>query len=95
MKCLETRKTTEGFKRRRYQCEDGSRITTIEVPLSVWNSINKQGRGADRAAQWARERAREATRIKAVELVRSGWKPIAVASELGLAVRNVHRWSAK
>ena len=94
MKCLETRATPEGFKRRRYQREDGLRVTTIEVPLSVWQSINSQGRGADRAAQWGRERNREAIRARAVALVRDGWKPLAVASEMGLAVRNVQRWAA-
>lgn len=92
MKCLETRKTPEGFKRRRYQRDDGLRVTTIEVPLSVWNSINRQGRGADRAAQWNRARNREAIRARAVALVREGWKTIAVASELGLAVRSINRW---
>lgn len=39
MKCLETRTTPEGFKRRRYENEDGLRTTTVEIPLSVFNEL--------------------------------------------------------
>lgn len=92
-KCLETRSTEEGFKRRRYLRADGVRVTTIEVPMSVWKSINRAGRGQDRFAQWTRERKREAVRLRAVALVLEGWRRIAVASELGVSVRSVCRWT--
>jgi hypothetical protein len=93
MKCLETRATPEGFRRRRYLRDDGVRVTTIEVPLSVWQSINRAGRARNRMAQWSRERQREAVRRRAVELVAAGWKRIAVASELNIPVRSVQRWT--
>ena len=93
MKCLETRATPEGFRRRRYLRDDGVRFSTIEVPLAVWQSINSAGRARDRFAQWSRERSREATRLRAVELVTAGWRRIAVASELGVSVRSVQRWT--
>lgn len=92
-KCLETRCTEDGFKRRRYLRADGVRITTIEVPMSVWKSLNRTGRAKNRFAEWTRERKREATRLRAVELVRAGWKRIAVASELGVPLRTVQGWT--
>lgn len=92
MKCLETRRTPEGFKRRRYVTPEGVRFSTIEVPLPVWNAINKQGHAHDRAKQWARARARDALRMRAIEHLRQGWKAIASAHELGVPVRTVERW---
>ena len=41
MKCLETRKTPDGYKRRRYELDDGQRQTTIEIPMDLWNQIQK------------------------------------------------------
>lgn len=41
MKCLETRKTPDGYKRRRYQLDDGTRQTTIEIPINLWYQIQK------------------------------------------------------
>jgi transcriptional regulator NrdR family protein len=89
---LETRTTAEGYKRRRYAGEEGTRYTTIEIPLSVWNGINKQGRGSDRAAAFDRERSRENARQTARALMGQGWKAIAVASHLGVPLRSVQRW---
>ena len=91
MKILETRTTADGFKRRRYETPAG-RITTIEVPIAVWNGINKQGRARDRAAQWTNARARDAARMEALRLHRQGWRTIAVASAIGTPVRTVQRW---
>lgn len=31
MKCLETRNTPKAFRRRRYQLDDGTRLTTYEI----------------------------------------------------------------
>lgn len=95
MRVLETRKTPDGFRRRRYEGADGVRFNTIEVPLPVWNSINKAGRAQQRAQEWLRARQREALRARAVALVESGWKPLAVAHELGAPVRSVQRWVQK
>lgn len=95
MRCLETRLTAEGFKRRRYRHPDGRTVRTIEVPIEVWNAINKQGTASNRAAAWKRARERDALRVKAQELMRAGWKPLAVSSELGVPARTLQRWRAK
>jgi hypothetical protein len=91
-RCLETRTTKDGFKRRKYQAVNGVITRTIEVPIEVWNHINRMGRASDRAAQWRRTRERDALRMKACELMQAGWKPLAVSSELGVPVRTLQRW---
>lgn len=91
MKCLETRTTSDGFRRRRYETSAG-RITTIEVPLEVWNAINKQGRASNRASQWTRARDRDAAKLEAIRLHREEWRTIAIASAIGRPVRTVQRW---
>ena len=87
-RCLETRTTPEGLRRRRYV--DGS--VTIEVPLSAWKYLNRQGRGNDRVAAHQRAVQRDAVRRRAVELGTQGWKPLAIANELKVPVRSVQRW---
>lgn len=92
MKCLSTRVSPSGLKRRRYERDDGSRFSTVEVPAEVWDSLNREGRGRDRIAAKARVNARQALK----ELVRMdaarGVKAIASAHELGVPVRTVQRW---
>lgn len=90
-RCLETRATPEGHKRRRYT--DGVvRWTTIEVPLEAWRALNHQGRGNDRTAarQRALERARQRARAQALH--QQGWKPLAIAHAMSIPVRTIHRW---
>lgn len=94
MRCLEVRETSDGFRRRRYVTDAGVRVSTIEVPLEVWHSINKQGRASDRATEWRRARARDEVKAKALELIRSHWKVVAVAHELKVPVRTIQRWRA-
>jgi hypothetical protein len=94
VKCLETRRTPEGFKRRRYERTDGVRITTVEVPIELWSTFNRQGRG-NRLAGWTRARERDALRLRALEQQRLGWKAIASAHELGVPVRTVQRWRSE
>ncbi len=91
MKCIVSRPSAEG-RRRRYRRDDGTTLDTIEVPLSVWRAINRQGRGNDRAAAYAREIERRRVRHCAVALVDAGWKIIAVAHELKIPVRTIQRW---
>jgi Homeodomain-like domain len=93
VKCLETRTTPEGYKRRRYESAGGLRHTTIEVPLIVWSGINKQGRANNRAAAWTRARGRESKQLQAQHLVAHGWRKAAVAAELGVPLRTVQRWT--
>lgn len=91
-KCLQTRSSKDGFVRRRYERSDGVRYTTIEVPIEVWVSINRQGRAHDRAVQWVRARQREATKIKALDMMRTGWDALSVSSFLNVSKRTVLRW---
>lgn len=95
MKCLETRRTPEGFRRRRYQRDDGVRFSTIEVPAELWKFLNNPGRGRNRLAEILRERDREARRITGRALLAQGWKPLAVANQLGLTERTVQQWAKK
>lgn len=92
MKCLSTRRTPEGLKRRRYEQPDGTRHTTIEVPVTVWNALNRQGRAADRLRQFTRVCARQSLRQAVVGRTLAGWKPLAVAHDLGVPLRTVQRW---
>ena len=62
MRCLSTRTRPDGMKARRYELEDGTRITTLEIPVTVVKGVGmkkmqqqmamqKQRRGAgDREA---------------------------------------------
>lgn len=91
MKCLETRRTADGFKRRRYE-DAGVRFTTIEVPVTVWNAINRQGRAKDRAAQHERALARTQLRLRVLAYRDGGASPAKVAYVVGVPLRTVQRW---
>ena len=93
MRCLETRTTPEGFKRRRYESAGGLRHTTIEVPLTVWNGINKQGRAHNRALEWQRARDRDSRQLQAQQLVANGRSKRFVAGALNVPYRTVCRWT--
>ena len=88
-RCLETRATTEGFKRRRYT--DGvDRWSTIEVPLEMWTVLNRPGRATP--AVRLRTLAREQQVACARALHKDGWKPEAIAHHMSLPLRTIHRW---
>jgi hypothetical protein len=93
VRCLETRTTSEGYKRRRYESAGGLRHTTIEVPIEVWNGLNRQGRGGSRAAAWNRARSRGSVRLQAQGLVASGASKAYVAGLLNVPLRTVQRWT--
>lgn len=92
MKCLETRTTPEGWKRRRYERDDGTRYSTLEVPASV---ITALGRGAAALATetWRRgEVARErAAFLKREIAARPDWKATALAHELNITEARVRQ----
>jgi hypothetical protein len=79
-KCLEVRETPEGYKRRRYQDQDGTRHTTIEIPLELWQELN-----AD--AQTMNERRERAWQLRAM-----GLKTGQIAERLGVQYRSVCRY---
>ena len=77
MRCLETRRTADGYRRRRY--EDGKiRFTTIEVPLETWNAINEA------------ERAQVKARVFAYRDL--GWSLNKVSYVMGIPRSTLHRW---
>ena len=90
-RCLETRRTPEGFRRRRYE-QDGVRFTTIEVPVEVWRAVARPDRIARALA--GRENAAAQARRRALgeHLLAQGWKPAAVANELNVSEAAVRQW---
>ena len=89
MKCLETRRR-DGMKWRRYRDASGLEMTTFEVPCEVLADMGKARlqEGLDRHA---REWARRLRNQQALQLLESGWKPDAVAHELGMSASMVRR----
>jgi len=93
MKVLATRKSDEGYKVRRILLDDGkTKDWTIEVPLTVWRYINSQGRANNRALQQKKTMQRRVDRAAAIEQLRQGVKPIAIAHQIGVHTRTVERW---
>jgi hypothetical protein len=97
MKCLETRTTPEGFKRRRYQSAAGVRHTTIEVPIELWQAVNAtstaRARAArERAAKAQRKLERESIKRQVLLLAAHGENGHWISLRLGLPHRTVYRW---
>lgn len=92
MKCLETRTRKDGLRHRRYRDRYGLTHRTVEVPLEVWNTINRQGRARNRLAEHARVVHRKGLRAQALLLIQEGWKIVDIAHELSVGVRTVQRW---
>ncbi len=92
MKCLETRKTAEGWTRRRYERDDGTRVTTLELPLTVIKNIGT-GKLRAAAAKFNRgEAARQrAARVREAIAERADWKAVAVAHDLGVTEARVRQ----
>lgn len=91
MKCLETRKQPDGTTRRRYRDDAGLIHHTVEAPREVWRALPQsvlQQRLASRRAAVARL----ALKARGLQLLADGWKPEAVANELGVTTRAVQRW---
>ncbi len=92
MKCLETRVTPEGFKRRRYEVTKGVRHTTIEVPIELWQAVNATSTARERAAQAQRKLERESARRQVLMLAAHGENGHRIAQRLNLPQRTVYRW---
>jgi DNA-directed RNA polymerase specialized sigma subunit len=94
MKCLETRTRPDGLRSRRYLLDDGSRITTLELPESVLKSV-----GLERVRQqlkvWNRGELQRADqrvrRLRINELLRQDVKPTAIANEVGVTEARVRQ----
>lgn len=94
MKCLETRARANGIKSRRYELDDGRRLTTYEVPASVLKSIG-MGRVMQELRKWERgevQRAKtHARREQVVAMLKDGIKPLAIAHEVGVTEARVRQ----
>lgn len=91
-RCLETRITPEGFKRRRYQSPTGVRSTTIEVPIELWQAVNGRGASYIRYAQAMFHEERQSLKRQGLALVASGLSQREVARRLGVQASTVNRW---
>lgn len=94
MKCLETRTRADGIKSRRYELDDGRRITMLELPATVIKGIGMK-RVQELMATWQRgERQRAnggARRQRIEELLRERVKPLAIADEVGVTDTRVRQ----
>lgn len=92
MKCLDTRRRPECLKARRYRAEHGGIVQTVEIPLVVLRGVVPLHRLQPRMDAWRRNQERLKRRSAALDLIRQGWKPEAVAHELSLNVRTVQHY---
>lgn len=93
MRVLSTRTTPEGYKRRRYESAGGRRWFTIEVPETVWNGINGQGRSRNRADEWNRARERDSMKLQAKVLFGAGRTIAEICAAMPtVSRRSIQRW---
>jgi len=93
MKCLETRRRN-GMKWRRYRTAEGAILTTYEVPVTVISLIGP-ARLREELQRAERTPQRKTRNARALTLLAAGWKPLAVANELGLCEAQVRRLRQK
>lgn len=91
VRCLETRKDKDGFRRRRYQL-DQLILKTIEVPVELWNRVNTQGRSRNRVAEVLRSLNRDAQFLEVKLQQAAGWTVAESASEMQLPIGTVKGW---
>jgi hypothetical protein len=90
VKVLETRRPEPGVTRRRYLLDDGRRMSTIELPVSVLSVFGKPKLRAAIEA-WQRGEARRERAVVLRQRVLEGVKPTAIAHELGVTEARVRQ----
>lgn len=94
MKCLETRTRADGIRSRRYELDDGRRITMLELPATVIKGIGMK-RVQEFMEIWQRgEQQRTdslARRQRIVEMLADNIKPTAIAHEVGVTETRVRQ----
>ena len=98
MKCLETRLhtlPTIAVRWRRYRNDAGEVTTTCEVPTELWNRLAIISGETGLVVTRANTADATAKRGKAFELIDEGWKPAAIAHELGLHENTVTKYKRK
>lgn len=92
MKCLSTRTTPNGLKRRRYLLDDGRRLTTYEVPASVLGAMgSKTLREAMAKFQRGEELRARAKQLRDFVANHPDWKPTAIANHMGCTEQRVRQ----
>lgn len=89
---LSSRRRASGLVSRRRETPEGVRYSTVELPASVLWGVTTAARLEARLRAFERGLATASTRARALSLLAQGWKPLAVAAELGLATRTVQRY---
>lgn len=98
MKCLETRTRSDGVVRRRYVLADGRPVTTYEIPAAVYRTFSRKqmGEAIARFNRGEKKRAESAALSNwIVRLLREGFKPTAIAHEVGVSDTYVRHLRAK
>lgn len=91
MKVLETRTRQDGIVRRRYRVAADRCVTTYELPESVVAAMGRQRLERIMARyNLAEQKRQRSDRIR--ELLAQGWKPTAIAHELGISEAAVRYW---
>jgi hypothetical protein len=88
--CLETR-VKDGLKWRRYRTPAGMVYTTYEILTEVFHGILPAGMYEFRVESWTKNQQRKDKRVIVERLLGEGWKPLAIAHEVGWNVRTVTR----
>lgn len=91
MKCLETRVGRDGTRRRRYAMPNGRRLTTVELPMTVLKGVGWR-KVVEHLSAWRRGQEKADRRAKGMKLLSEGWKPAAIAHELGVSEAAVRQW---
>jgi len=98
MKCLETRihtLPTLAVRWRRYRNDAGEVTTTCEVPTELWNRLAIICGETGLVVTRANTADATAKRDKAIKLIDEGWKPAAIAHELGLHENTITKYKRK
>ena len=94
MKCLETRTRADGIRTRRYQLEDGRRITTFELPSTVVKGVGLK-KVQEFMQKWLhgeQQRSESHARRQRIEdMLREKIKPAAIAAEVGCTEARVRQ----
>jgi hypothetical protein len=94
MRCLQTRLRADGIRTRRYELDDGRRITTLELPATVLKGVGMK-KLQEQMATWQRGEKRRAEtharRQRIEELLRERVKPTAIAHEVGCTEERVRQ----
>lgn len=91
---LVSQTTVDGMQKRQYLDATGATLTTLEVPTEVIGVIGPK-RLKEALARAERMLDRRRKHAQATSLLKQGWKPAAVASEVGISDSMAFQLKAK